>query len=192
MSDVEDLLPEPGEILGLDSLTPAPWNPRTISTHDFEALKKSILRFGDLSGIVKNIYTGNLVGGHQRLEAFKQTVNPKIVIAERFDKPTRAQTVALGYVIIEGERFGYREVAWPLEYEKAANIAANRIQGEFNTDQLAEVMASIGPELQALTGHDDAEIAKLLDQVGELPEDDREPDEPEAARCEACGQTLPS
>jgi hypothetical protein len=178
------------EELPLDLLTPAPYNPRLISAHDFEALKKSILTFGDLSGITKNLHTGNLVGGHQRLEAFKQTTAPKIVITERFPEATRSGTMAHGFVLIEGERFSYREVAWPLEFEKAANIAANRIQGEFQTDQLAEVMASLNAELQGLTGHTQAEIDKLLDVVGELPEADREPDA-EPKRCESCGQVLP-
>ena len=179
------------EELDLSTLKPAEYNPRTISEHDFEALKKSILTFGDLSGIVKNIHTGNLVGGHQRVEAFKLQPDARITVTERFAQATRSGTMAHGYVTIQGERFSYREVAWPLEFEKAANVAANRITGEFQQDQLAEVMASINTELQSLTGHTDAEIAKLLDQVGELAEVEREPDEPEAAKCEACGQVLP-
>src|SRR5436853_352297 len=55
----------------LNDLKGNPKNPRTISKHDFEALKKSILKFGDLSGVIFNKRTGHLAGGHQRIEAFK-------------------------------------------------------------------------------------------------------------------------
>lgn len=47
-------------------LKPAGYNPRKISKEKLAALKKSLEEFGDLSGIVFNIRTQTLIGGHQR------------------------------------------------------------------------------------------------------------------------------
>lgn len=54
--------------LKLSDLKPAEYNPRKISADQLKNLKKSIEEFGDLSGIVFNRRTGNVVGGHQRLK----------------------------------------------------------------------------------------------------------------------------
>lgn len=155
----------------LDTLAHSDWNPRIIDKHDFEALKRSMREFGDLSGVVKNIESGTLVGGNQRLEAFKQLPNPKIVIYHRMDDgPNIVGTVANGYIELDnGERFGYREVSWSLEREKAANVAANRIQGRFDLDALAQLtyeLKEIDPDLLDLTGQTKDEIDSLLDSVG--------------------------
>jgi DNA modification methylase len=154
----------------LSELKGNPTNPRTINKVDFENLKKSIKEFGDLSGIVLNIRTGQLVGGHQRVEAFKSLGGQSYVnIQERLTDATHKGTIAYGYVLLDGERYGYREVDWEPTFELAANIAANRITGQFDQDLLAEVTYQIQQEnesLLALTGQTDAEISKLLDMVG--------------------------
>lgn len=156
----------------LDTLKFAEYNPRTISKHDFAKLKQSIKKFGDLSGVVKNVTTGNLVGGHQRIRAFKE-LNAAIVVTNRFEQPNAVGTVAVGYIELADtlERYGYREVEWDEGTEKAANIAANRIQGEFDNDMLAELVAELNelnPDLLDLTGQTVDEINKLLDMTGSL------------------------
>lgn len=149
-------------------------NPRTISKHDFEALKKSIQTFGDLSGIVYNIQTQQLVGGHQRTEAFKAIAGDKrINITQRYETPNKQGTVALGYVTLDNEQFGYREVDWTPEFEASANIAANRIQGQFDIDLLAQVNYELsqlenGQDLLALTGQTNDEIDKLVNNVANV------------------------
>src|SRR5579884_1988729 len=115
------------EIKDLSTLKPADYNPRKISSQTKKKLKESLERFGDLSGIIKNVTTGNLVGGHQRLDVFSSTKNPHIVITEKYEQPNLVGTVARGYVEIEGfdEHYTYREVQWDAQTEKAANYAAN-------------------------------------------------------------------
>lgn len=61
-------------------------------------------RFGDLSGIVYNVRTGRLVGGHQRTELFRAEEKPEIRV-EKLPKPDARGTVAYGYVMIRGDRF---------------------------------------------------------------------------------------
>lgn len=159
------------------------WNPRRISEFDFNNLKQSIKEFGDLSGVVKNLSTGHLVGGNQRLEAFKQLAADKIVISQHFDTMSPTGTVAHGYIVMpNGEQYSYREVVWDEAKEKAANIAANRIQGEWDDQLLAQVNFELsqldnGAELLALTGQTDEELSKLLDSVGAMGESDPAEDE---------------
>lgn len=161
------------EKIDINTLQFAAYNPREISEHDFKKLVQSIERFGDLGGIVRNTATGNLVGGHQRVRAFKALPNAEITITERFTEPTKNGTVAYGYVAFGGERFTYREVQWELGFEQAANIAANRIQGQFDLDLLAKLNYEIlelsnGQDLMDLTGQTKREIDDLLNSVGGL------------------------
>lgn len=171
------------ETKNLDDLKPNPKNPRTINKHDYEALVKSIKEFGDLSGIVFNTRTQQLVGGHQRTEAFKRMGGEKkVVIQNRFTEPNRQGTVALGFVDFDNEQFSYREVDWDADRESAANIAANRIQGQFDLDLLSQITYEISQsenaaQLMDLTGQTQDEVERLLKMSGALPEEEKPVDE---------------
>lgn len=156
----------------LSELKPADYNPRTISKHDFHSLKKSISELGDLSGLVFNSRTGNIVGGHQRREAY-QELGGKIEITKELDKPNSVGTIALGYVTIGDEQYAYRVVDWDEKKEKLANLAANRIQGEWDDDKLAELIYSLKdePDLQD-SGFTVNEVTEILATVMETNEDD--------------------
>lgn len=168
------------ETKNFDELKGNPKNPRQISTHDFNALKKSMREFGDLSGIVFNVRTQRLVGGHMRTESFKALQGQKkIIIAHRFDQPNQVGTIAIGYVDWNNEQFGYREVDWDEARELTANVAANRIQGQFDLDLLAEVNLSIknmNPDLLELTGQTEDEVNRLL-QLSSEPESEADESE---------------
>ncbi len=181
------------ETRNLDDLHGNKKNPRQISKHDFEALQKSIVEFGDLSGIVFNRTTNRLVGGHQRTQAFKRLQgDKKVVITQTFTEPNKVGTVAVGYVTLDTEFYGYREVAWDEAREMAANIAANRISGEWDIDLLAEAnyfLHENNPDLLALTGQTEDEISRLLDSVG-AGDNSEEDEAPPRRRCESCGQPI--
>lgn len=168
------------ETMDLDDLNPNPKNPRKINDHDFESLKRSIEKFGDLSGIVFNSRTKKLVGGHQRTEAFRALDGSKVVqITTRFDQPNKVGTIALGYVTLNGEHFAYREVDWPEDVEIAANIAANRISGEWDMELLAEWdqwLMENNPDLLKDTGQTKGEVDRLLGLEEEKSSDDDEND----------------
>ncbi len=154
----------------LASLKPADYNPRKISRHDFESLIKSIGGFGDLSGLVYNRRTKNIVGGHQRKEAYQQE-GGEIEITESLESPNSVGTVARGYVVIADEKFTYRVVDWPEEKEKLANLAANRVSGEWDDDKLAELIYSIKDDPQInLSGFSDKEITEILATVSDVGE----------------------
>ena len=104
-------------------------NPRQITGKQLNDLKQSLDRFGDLSGIVHNIPTNELVGGHMRDKAIN-IAECEIEIVQQFNPPTDNGTVALGYVIYAGERSD--------EMVEQANIQANSLGGDWDFDVLAD------------------------------------------------------
>lgn len=152
----------------LSALNPAPYNPRLMSGAEQKELQNSVATYGDLSGLVYNDRSGNLVGGHQRREAYSE-LGGSIEITERLEKPNSVGTIARGYVTIGDEKYTYRVVDWPLELEQKANLAANKIQGTWDDQALAELMYQLkdDPQLQD-TGFDSTEITQILATVMEV------------------------
>ena len=151
------------EIAG--DLRPAPYNPREITEHRLSLLEGSMTEFGDLSGIVFNRATGRLVGGHQRLKK----IPPEAYIhrTEDYDPPTDVGTVAHGFIEYRGERWAYREVDWPVEIEKLANIAANKHGGEFDLPVVRDILDELDTGVLDLTlsGFDEGELERLMAPV---------------------------
>lgn len=113
-------------------------NPRILSEKQHELLKRDLLELGDLSGIIHDLNSGEIVGGNQRVNIFKEFPDPKITISERFDSPTGTGTVAHGYVELNGEKYSYREVRWTTEQCQKANIVANKAGATWDFDVLAK------------------------------------------------------
>lgn len=124
-------------------LRQAKYNPRSISVGRLDKLHQSMAVFGDLSGVVFNVRTGNLVSGHQRM---KKVNNHKSRIVQVAHKDALG-TIAVGHIEVELEsgnlRIPYRAVDWHIKQEKAANIAANAHGGNFDKEKLALVLADI-------------------------------------------------
>jgi hypothetical protein len=120
----------------IKDLAPNPKNPRVISDDRLQLLRKAIHEHGDLSGIVYNRKTQTLVSGHQRSKVFGP--DAEIHIEQTYKKPTRTGTVAQGFVLLDGERYSYREVLWDGAKEKAASLAANRNAGDWDNALLAD------------------------------------------------------
>jgi hypothetical protein len=126
--------------LTIADLRPAAYNPRLITPTQKLALRDSYLKYGDLSGITFNTTTGNLVGGHQRCELFKKSSR----VVRNAHKDSMG-TVAVGHVEVPGKdgktlKIPYREVAWTVDVEMAANIAANAAGGSFDQVKLGKII----------------------------------------------------
>lgn len=157
--------------LRLSSFSANPQNPRKISDQQLEALRLAMGEFGDLSGLVVNLTTGNMVGGHQRVKILGDA---PITILHRYDKPTKQGTVADGWVNYNGEKFVYRAVRWNKVKEQAAMIAANKHGGEFDDELVKSLLAELSAtgeidmtltgfapdELEAMFGPTDEEIER--------------------------------
>src|SRR2546428_14123583 len=94
----------------------APYNPRTISDHDLEALRRSLRFFGTVEPIVVNRRSGRIVGGHQRVKAAQ---------AEGFEK------LPVCYVDLDDPS------------EKQLNLALDRIHGEWGEDMPERLLAGV-------------------------------------------------
>jgi len=149
-----------------ERLNPAAYNPRKDlrpGDKEYEKLKRSIEEFGCVELIVWNKRTGNVVSGHQRLKILLEYGHTEI-----------------DCVVVDLDE----------QREKALNIALNKIQGEWDENKLAEVMADLdaGAFDVSLTGFDAAEIDELLNKfyAREAVQDDFDVDR-EKERIEAEG-----
>lgn len=110
-------------------------NPRQITEKQFSDLKGWLRELGDLSGIVHDLNSNETISGNQRARVVK--INEcKIVLVEEHE-PDEQGTVALGYVIWEGNRYNYRQVRWTPDQCSMGNIIANKAGGDWDWDLLA-------------------------------------------------------
>jgi len=143
----------------LTELTPADYNPRTITDRALEGLGNSMDRFGMVQPIVWNERTKRIVGGHQRYR----------VLAEKGIEETDVVVVDLD----END-------------EVALNIALNNpeIQGEFD-DKIDDILRAIaknsGDLFDKLRMNDLAETLKISLSGPGKTEDDAVPDVPKVA-----------
>lgn len=125
----------------LEDINPAPYNPRVeLQPGDaqYEALKNSLGRFGLVEPLVVNRKTGNLISGHQRLNVLKaQGIEEAEVIVADLDEET----------------------------EKAANIAMNKIEGEWDYDKLDEIFDGMDREELKFTGFEPGEVASMYEEA---------------------------
>lgn len=130
----------------LGQLKPNPLNPRKPwEKWQREAFRDSVKTFGDLSGIGRNLTTGQLVGGHKRVEEFKR-VESASTFVNLIEQPDSSGTVRQGFIKVGDQLWSYREVQWTPSKEVAANIAANKWTAEFDDDLLGQMLTSIHGE----------------------------------------------
>jgi hypothetical protein len=133
-------------------------------------MKASLAEFGDLSGIVINRRTDQLVGGHQRADVLADGE----LHVEDLPEPEPDGTVARGHLEHDGKRYVVRVVDWDDEKAKAALVAANRF-GRVGADD-PELLKSLLDEIVAdgvidtdLTGFDaEALLEAIKDQDAAL------------------------
>jgi len=144
----------------ISELSPAKYNPRTISSDSLGRLTKSLSELGNLQPITWNAKTGNIVGGHQRLKCYS----------------------ALGKDEVEVWAVWLDEVQ-----EKAANIALNKLSGEFDVPKLKDILEEIdvGEIDVDITGFSLEEISKMME--ASMPE---ETESGGGEKCLACGKPL--
>ncbi len=149
-------------------LRPNPRNPRKITGEKLSMLEKSMEEFGDLGCIVFNTRFSHLVGGHQRGKILPQ--DAEIFIENRYREPTRTGTTAEGHILVNGEKFKYREVDWDETKDIAANIAANKHGGQFDFKLLPDILLELDHlnfDME-LVGFDQDELSDILAPVIEV------------------------
>lgn len=129
------------KISKISDLKHNPKNPRKATDEKIAMLKKSYETHGNLSGIIFNEKSKQLVGGHQTTKTLPP--DAEIVITKKYSKPTAKGTTAEGYVVIDGEKIPYRQVRWDKDREMAANIAANQGAGAWDRGLLSEMLLEL-------------------------------------------------
>ena len=142
------------EWVDTNTIKPASYNPRKISKKEWDALDKSLEKFGVVEPLVVNSRTGNLVGGHQRYDVMKRKGWQEVPVVK---------------------------VDLSLEDEKALNLALNKISGEWNEDKLRGLITDLSAAQYDLqyTGFDHEDIKdffgdKYLEEIGvrSVPQED--------------------
>ena len=123
-------------------LNPAAYNPRKDlkpGDREYEKLKRSIAEFGYVEPVIWNRRTGNVVGGHQRLKVLVDMGQTEI-----------------DCVVVDLD----------LRREKALNVALNKIQGDWDEEKLASLMAEFDATDfdVSLTGFEASEVDALLNR----------------------------
>lgn len=159
-------------------------NPRQITTKQFAELKEWLRELGDLSGIVHDLNSDEIIGGNQRGRVFD--INScKITMLEEYLQPDEQGTVGWGFIIWEGKKYAYRQVRWTEKQCEKANIIANKSGGGWDFDTLANQWNT---EDLLQWGFSEYE----LQIAGVLLDDGKEYDESiadgiEVCRCPNCG-----
>ncbi len=121
----------------ITDLKKSPYNPREITRHDFEALKKSLAEYGFVDPVIAN-KDKTVIGGHMRVEAAKDL---------------GIETVPVVFVDLTEEK------------AKVLNLALNRISGDWDKEKLKELLSelnNLSVDL-TLTGFTSEEVSMLLD-----------------------------
>ncbi len=147
------------EYVALDVLNPASYNPRQISDTEMAKLERSLSEFGVVDPVLARREDGEVIGGHQRLEAARRSglgEVPVVYIDNLSDEQTRL-----------------------------LNLALNRISGEWDMPKLGELLADMGklPDVDlSMSGFDvpemNAAITEYRSAAGGLTDDDAVPDAP--------------
>jgi len=121
-------------------------NPRKITQQKLRELRKRLVEFGDLGGVVHDLNSDQVISANQRVAALDlQHVSPTII--KEYPHPTSTGTVAVGYFESGGEMFSYRAVRWTPEQCAKANLVANTHSGTWDADLLrdmADILPTVG------------------------------------------------
>ena len=154
------------ELVKIEELRAAEYNPRVMPAAEMEKLKRSIAEFGFVEPVVVNQRLGEMsvteggkmepgfeyviVGGHQRVEAARQLGMTEVPVV---------------FVHLDAQK------------EKTLNLALNRIQGSWDEDKLTAILVELETSGDlSLTGFDGAEIDTLLTSIREERTEDFDTD----------------
>lgn len=139
----------------VNDIVPADYNPRKISADELGRLETSIKEFGFVDPIIINLKNNRIVGGHQRF---------KIIQKEGIEELNLLRLGNVGWAFVETDlkvKDG--------NYERALNIALNKISGEWDTGKLDIILDDLkfdGFDV-SLTGFD-----VDLDSLNDLGDDE--------------------
>lgn len=163
------------EYVDPDTLTPAPYNPRSITEDALKRLVSLLDSHGFVDPVIARREDRLLIGGHQRVKANAMRATPDAKIP---------------CVFLEGVSDSRA---------KALNVALNNQQaaGEFVMSDLTTILQEIDTgefDVPAFTGFSDTDIAEMMhgmDEFEKIPDGNKPIDEDQMAQteneCPKCG-----
>lgn len=124
-------------------LNRAAYNPRIDlipGDTEYENLRRSITTYGMLIPVIWNKRTGNVVGGHQRLTVLENEGETEVDVS-----------------VVDLDE----------TQERQLNVALNKIEGGWDEEKLAELLAELGGDA-TLTGFTQQEIDSLTNDIDSL------------------------
>ena len=123
------------EKIKLNDIIPTDYNPRTITNEEIIKLQNSINTFGMVDPIIINLKNNHIIGGHQRYNVLQDLYMQN----NEFD--VELNLIRLGDV---GWVFPNSNLKIENEdYEKALNLALNKIKGNFDFDKLKNILIDL-------------------------------------------------
>lgn len=124
------------EVISRSQIQNAPYNPRIMDEGAKKRLKKNIAKHGLVAALTWNKRTGNLVGGHQRLE--------------QLDALEKNQDYELTVCVVDVDE----------KEEATLNVQLNNpsMQGDWDLDKLAMISEDFGLDLSADLGFTESDI----------------------------------
>lgn len=129
------------ETISRDMIKNAPYNPRIMDPKAKKRLKKNIAKHGLVAALTWNKRTGNLVGGHQRLE--------------QLDALEKSKDYDLTVCVVDVDE----------KEEAALNVQLNNpsMQGEWDLDKLANMADEFDLDLEEDMGFTQSDIDFMFD-----------------------------
>lgn len=165
------------EDLPLSDLKPAAYNPRRIAPENLAALAASVGEFGLVQPIVWNRTTGNVVGGHQRLEVLRArgATRTSVVVVELDRDRERALNLALNSQKIEGR--------WTADVLGLLSTIAETLPDLARALRVPELLGELEKVQAGDTIPEDAAGSELTEGLA---------DQVEFLTCPACKHTFPA
>ena len=150
-------------VIWRSEITPAPYNPRTISDEARKALKKNIKENGIIGGMVWNEQTGNLVSGHQKLNIADEV--------NKYEAGKNDYEIKVEVINVD------------LKKEKELNIWFNSssVQGTYDYKKLALILPDIDADLAGL---DEVDLSMIEIELPDVPEVEIPSFEPQKEKAE--------
>jgi ParB-like chromosome segregation protein Spo0J len=136
------------KIAALKTLKGADYNPRVMPEGELEKLKQSIKEFGWVQSVVVRKEDGLIVGGHQRVMAYRELLKEQGLS----ELEIGAAPVPVTYVAgLDDSK------------TKLLNVALNKIHGEWDSDKLAALFSSLTVDAPVeLSGFSKDEVDGML------------------------------